>query len=115
MATKLDKKLTRESSLKVDDREILVTLTDEQTISMKLKGMKSGIVSVGIDDLFKQLTGVSVPSIESVSVPIKPKSNDGLMISLHDIRHKLNISEFDYNILAKLDAILNEIIEERLK
>jgi len=118
MATKLDKKLTRESSSKVDDREILVTLTDDQTISMKLKGMKSGIVSVGIEDLFKQLSGVSVPTIETPSVPSIPtkvKTNNSVMISLHDIRHRLNISGFEYPVQAKLDEILNELINEKQK
>lgn len=118
MATKLDKKLTRESTSKVDDREILVTLTDDQTISMKLKGMKSGIVSVGIEDLFKQLSGVSVPNIELPTLPsisTNVKTNDGMLISLHDIRHRLNISGFDYSIQAKLDELLNEMIKENQK
>ena len=39
MATKLDKDITRESSVKIDDREINITLTDKQEIRLKLKGL----------------------------------------------------------------------------
>lgn len=57
MATVLDKDLTRETTVKVDEREIQITLTENQTISMKLKGMKSGSVEIPIGDLYKQLKG----------------------------------------------------------
>ena len=57
MATILDKDLTRETTVKVDDREIQITLTEGQTISMKLKGMKSGILEIPIEKLYHQLRG----------------------------------------------------------
>ena len=53
MATKLDKTLTRESTEEYDERNIMVTMEADQKISMKLKGMKSGTVSIGIFDLYK--------------------------------------------------------------
>ena len=42
MATSLDKDITREFSVKIDNREINVTLSSNQEIKLKLKGMKSG-------------------------------------------------------------------------
>lgn len=120
MATILDKDLTRESTVKVNEREIQVTLTADQTISMKLKGMKSGIVSIGIEELYKQLAGGSTESSgESKSIVIdntkrgSKKEDADTMISLHDIRHRLNVSGFDYSTTAKLDGILHEMINER--
>jgi len=38
MATKLEKSITRESTETIDDKEILVTLTEGQEIELKLKG-----------------------------------------------------------------------------
>jgi hypothetical protein len=111
MATILDKDLVRESTIKVDDREILVTITADQTISMKLKGMKSGMVSISIEDLYKQLVG-DKPS-DMVSEPIKvKKANDSEMMSLHDIRHKSNVRGWDYQTTTKFDGFLNDLIQE---
>ena len=119
--TPLDKDLSRESTVKVNEREVQVTLTADQTVSMKLKGMKTGIVSIGIEQLYNQLSGG--PSTgESKSVVIdntkrnQRKGDDAdMMISLHDIRHRLNVSGFDYSVTVKLDGILRELIEDRKK
>lgn len=119
MATILDKDLTRESTVKVTDREIQVTLTADQKISMKLKGMKSGILSISIEDLYKQLsggdTGEELKSVVIDNTKRGKRENTDMMISLHDVRHRLNVSAFDYSVTSKLDNILNELIEERKK
>jgi len=94
MATILDKDLVRESTIKVGEREIQVTIGADQTISMKLKGLKTGIVTISIEDLYKQLTGgdVEEDKPKSITVPTggvkKPTSGDP-MISMHDVRHRL--------------------------
>lgn len=118
MATILDKDLTRESTVKVNEREVQVTLTADQTVSMKLKGMKSGIVSIGIQELYNQLTGGSSESPTNKPVRIEhaklgKKDNADMNISLHDIRHRINVSGFDYATMTKLDGILRELIEDR--
>ena len=120
MATILDKDLTRESTVKVNEREVQVTLTADQTVSMKLKRMKTGVVSIGIEQLYNQLSGG--PSTgETKSVVIdntrrgQKKEDADMMISLHDIRHRLNVSGFDYSVTVKLDGILRELIEDRKK
>lgn len=120
MATILDKDLVRESTIKVGEREIQVTIGADQTISMRLKGMKSGAVSISIEDLYKQLAGdneVADDKPKSITVPtggIKKSSNEP-MISLHDIRHRLNVSNFEYPITVKLDGILNELLNDAKK
>lgn len=60
MATVLDKDIIRETTVKFDDREVQITLTDKQTIYMKLKGMKSGGLEISIEDLYRQLKGEPV-------------------------------------------------------
>ena len=122
MATILDKDLVRESTVKVDGREILVTLTDKQTISMKLKGMKSGEVEISIEDLFKQLKGEA----PSKKVDDKPeviytggvdlssyKGQDRYLISLNDIRHYMNVKPIDMKMKTTFDMFLVELINER--
>lgn len=123
MATKLDKDITRESSIKIDDREINITLTDKQEIKMKLKGMKSGELSISIEDLYNQLSGRDVAAVEA-EAEVKPKNNlmsiirddsskddDSPMINLNDLRSLNAISGFDIATLTKLDGLLAELIK----
>lgn len=116
MATKLDKDIIRETTVVVDGREIQITLTEGQTISMKLKGMKSGSVEISIEALYKQLKGDIEPE-KPIGVSITESSkgrvkNDGAMMSLHDIRHRCNIKGFDFETTAKFDGVLKELIDE---
>lgn len=122
MATILDKDLVRESTIQVGGREIQVTLGADQTISMKLKGMKSGTVSMSIEELYQQLTGGEieddVSELKPISVPtggIKKSAGADPMISLHDIRHGLNIAGFEYPVLAKFDTVMSNLIEDAKK
>ncbi len=123
MATILDKDLVRESTVKIDGREVIVTLTDKQTISMKLKGMKSGDVQISIEDLFKQLKG-DAPSKKVVDD--KPevrytggvdlssyKGQDRYLISLNDIRSYMNIKPIDIKMKQTCDGWLVYLINER--
>lgn len=123
MATILDKDLVRESTVKVDGREILITLTDKQTISMKLKGMKSGEVEISIEELFKQLKG-EAPSkkVEDDKPEVRYtggidlssyKGQDRYLISLNDIRHAINVKPIDVKMKTVFDAFLVELINER--
>lgn len=117
MATKLDKDIIRESTIKINDREIIITLTETQEISMKLKGMKSGIVNINILDLYNQLTNNNEsndkPKQGSITIKndIKIKSNNNKMISLNDLRSMNMISNLDYNTKAKFDGIINDLLE----
>jgi hypothetical protein len=115
MATILDKVLIRESTVKIGEREILITLTADQRISFRLKGMKSGVVSITIEELYKQLSGIDPieEKEEMVSVSESPFSNqDGKnMISLNDLRSFSNISNLDYPTKAKFDSILKDLIK----
>lgn len=120
MATLLDKDLIRESTIKIGEREILVTIGADQTISMKLKGMKSGMVSITIEELYKQLTGgqTEEDKPKSITVPTggtKKQNSSDPMISMHDIRHRLNVSGFDYATTVKFDGIMRELIEDSKK
>lgn len=117
MATKLDKDLTREATVKVDDREILVTLTADQKISMKLKGLRTGEVSISIDELWHQLNGTnseeeSKPSKSVVVRNDTPKAGkNNPMMSLYDIRTYNAISGLDYATLVKFEGILKNLID----
>ena len=131
MATILDKDITRETTIKVEDREIQITLTEQQTISMKLKGMKSGSVEIPIGDLYHQLKGnvLDAPKgIQSISVkhemedenkPIAKndlsayKGDSKYLISLHDIRHAMLITSMDYEVKLKFEAFLVGLINDR--
>ena len=120
MATILVKDVTRESELECNGRKIVVTLTKDQRVSMKLKGMKSGIVSIGLDELYAQLTGE--PCIDgdpeeknkgSITIsneqPKIGKTNP--MLSLHDLRSQSIISNLDYDVKVKFEGIINNLIQ----
>lgn len=116
MATKLDKKLLRESSVIIDGREIMVSLTPSQEISLKLKGMKSGSVSINIEELWYQLndtdsnegssSGISI----NTSKPSKSSKNNP-MISLNDLRTYNAISALDYPTLVKFEEIIRNLMD----
>lgn len=120
MATPLDKDLVRESTVKVDGREIVVTLTKGQGISFKLKGMKSGDVSIDIEKLYNQLTNRNPDAVEEVKVSDKKslsivsgsgeKPSDDPMISLYELRTTNAISGLDVQTISKLDGIIVELI-----
>jgi len=120
MATKLEKDITRESTVKDEDKEIMVTLTANQKISMKLKGKRTGAVEIGIDQLYAQLTGKDMGSDSK-----EPKKNGGLsitqsdekptkknlMILLSDLRSQNAISGGDYKMVAHFDTIIKNLME----
>ena len=130
MATVLEKDIIRETSVKFDNREIQVTLTEKQTVFMKLKGMKSGGLEITIEDLYKQLKGDVPDDSPKTVVTNNDGENDGeelvdkfdlsdykgdktFLISLHDIRHAAMINTFDMNTKIKVDGFLVELINAR--
>lgn len=129
MATILDKDVIRESTIKVDEREIQVTMTSRQSIFMKLKGMKSGGVEITIEDLYKSLKdgGEISASTQSTSVVENEKvpkyiggidlsgykGDERFLISLHDIRHAINCSHMEYDNKVIFENFLVNLINER--
>lgn len=119
MSTPLNKDVTRESTIKVDDREINITITSNQEIKMKLKGMKSGEVSIPIQDLYYQLIGKTdvivndKPKKGSTSVirDVEKSTKKNPMISLFDLRSQNAISTLDIPTLAKFDQIIKNLID----
>jgi len=123
MATILDKDLVRESTEKFDSREILVTLTEKQTVSFKLKGMKSGEVSIGILPLYKQLSGIddslakgAKAAVAPAKIPKKIKELDGdPMINLYRLRALNMVTKMDYNVKMELEKLICELIKQEIK
>ena len=120
MATKLEKDIQRESTVVVEDREIMVKLTADQKIKLKLKGLRTGEVEIDIEELWHQLNGTDPDSdnSEDTSGPVtirndQPKKGSAKnpMISLHDIRTYNAISGLDYDTLVKFEGILKNLID----
>ena len=142
MATILEKDLTRETTIKIGGREIQITLTEDQKISMKLKGMKTGAVDVSIEDLYKDLAGI-VDEPETVTQPKEHemvgilrepeeevekakissdvidlsdyKGDKKVLISLHDFRHAINVRKFEVDTRVNIDTFLSEFIKDRME
>ena len=117
MATKLDKDITRETNVKINDKEVIITLTANQEVSMKLKGTRGKSVSTPIEGLYNQLTGNIVikdnDTPKSISVVKQKKvSKTNPMISLYDLRSHNAISTLDLQYKAKFDQIIKSIIDE---
>ena len=122
MATVLDKDVTRESSVKFDEREIQITLTADQKVSMKLKGMKSGTVDIPIETLYKQLVGdASINTSNDAIVEIQPdvkivkkvkSTEDNPMISLNQLRRYNNISVVSMEIKVAIEKVLLELLNK---
>lgn len=122
MATKLEKDITRESTAKDDGKEIMVTLTSDQKITMKLKGKRSGAVSIDIEELYAQLTGKSLkkdinkPKVStSITSEGKKPTKKNPMILLSDLRSMNAISGGDYRQVAHFDGLIKNLIENMKK
>ena len=128
MATILDKDITRETTVKIEDREIQITLTEDQKVTMKLKGMKSGSVEIPIETLYHQLKGDLPKEKKALSFNHDNESDDkpmakndlssykgdsNYLISIHDVRHAANVRGFDLETTTKFDSFLAELIRER--
>lgn len=118
MATKLEKDITRESTVMDGDKEIMVTLTADQKISMKLKGKRTGAVEIGIDQLYAQLTGKDMGTDEpkeQKSISIKQSeekpTKKNPMILLSDLRSMNAISGGDYKQIAHFDNLIKNLME----
>lgn len=123
MATILSKDVIRESTVQHDGREIIVTLSKEQEITMKLKGMKSGTVKISIRDLYNQCIGGGETSGEPVqpkevkreSISIKQNSNDSpkniLKAVASDIRSHNAISNAGIEIVSQLDGVIKSVMD----
>lgn len=119
MATKLDKDITRESTIQIDGREVLVTLSKSQEIELRLKGLKSGRASISIQELYNQLNGVDntpQPKTEGSIIIDHSKVLDrgnNAMISVHNFRSLVLISkDLDLNTKVKLESILVQLIDD---
>lgn len=117
MATQLNKDVTRESNIVRDDRNINVTLTSDQKIVMKLKGMKSGDVSIDIGALYDQLTGGDKQVKKPVTYRTKESGRyeqPSIKVTktvLNDLRSQNAISGMDTETLAKFDQIINNLLD----
>lgn len=97
MATILDKDLVRESTKKYNSREIVVTLAANQTISFKLKGMKTGSVFIGIEELYRQLVGdEEIPLLSS-------HLKNGVVEMVEDTDEEIDMKNTNKTQQAKLE------------
>lgn len=124
MATKLIKDITRESSDKFNEREIMVTLKDTQRVSLKLKGMKSGEVSINILELYKQLANVESPeepetkkskgllSISNAPKNVKASTLINAKEFLSELRSSNAISMLDVETMCKFDGLISEAMDK---
>lgn len=122
MATQLLKKVVRESTEIIDEKEIVITLLPNQKIELKLKGARGKGKMISIGDLYNQLynlEGVAIEASEKVrdSGPVSVssvKSNnvgDRKMISLYDLRSQNAISMLDLDVKCKFDTIIKNVID----
>lgn len=113
MATKLESRLVRETTEKVGDREILIALTPEQQIKMRLKGMKSGAVSIDIISLYEQLTGTERKQPKPVSIKHAPKKvDDDPMVSLYRLRSMNLTTPGKLELVTRIDELIVDLLEE---
>jgi hypothetical protein len=114
MATTLDKPITRLSTVIIDGREILVTLTEKQEITLRPKGLSTGKLSISIGDLYAELAAQDTtkkPAQAKKKAPIPaPQFNDA-MVSVAELRHLNAVTHSPYEVTTKLDEILVEVMK----
>ena len=110
------------TDVKDEDKEIMVTLTADQKISMKLKGKRTGAVSIGIDELYAQLTGKDIGTDEpkeqkaiSIKQSDEKPTKKNPMILLSDLRSMNAISGGDYQQIAHFDNLIKNLMDNMRK
>ncbi len=99
--TKLEKDITRETTIMINNKPIIITITKEQKLSLKLKGEKKK-KEINIIELFDILNNNNIKNIDK----------DEKLISVNELRTKYIISkEFDYDTKVKLEKITLEILK----
>lgn len=116
MATILNKDLVRETTLMVGSNPLLVTIKSNQTVELKLKGVRGGdVLNIGLLELWEYLGGEDKSADDSgglVSIkPSKPKKGDNKMVSLYDLRSHNAISNLTHGEVAKFDGIISDMIK----
>ena len=112
MATKLSKGITRESTILVDGKEVMVTLRADQHIELKLKGKRGEGSTISIFDLYNQLNKKSSGG-PIVTKPINNKGRGGSkMISLNDLRSHNAISTMSLDMVSKFDQIIKSVMDD---
>ena len=115
MATKLTKNLTRETEVISDGKELLLTITAEQTIELKPKGVRNGngTLTIPISDLWEYLGGGGInPDGPIQTQRIKKTKTNEQMISLFDLRSMNAISNLSYGDMVKFDEIILDVINQ---
>lgn len=123
MPTKLEKPIVRESSEMVDKRNIMVCFQTDQTIRLKLKGMKSGVLTIGVKDLYEYLFSKENNSEKtrkqnnvSCGEDTRVKGTDEPMINLDDFRSAYMVLDVPYDVKVRIEAIAMSLINPfRLK
>ena len=105
MATKLDRDLTRETTLKANDKEIIITITKNQSILLKLKGERGKHYEINILDLFNDLSDTPTKKQEKPT-----KKNPSIL--LNDLRAHNAIADMDYETTAKFDQVIKRLLDE---
>ena len=114
MATILNKDLVRESTQEIGDKAILVTIKADQSVELKLKGVRGDGLNISLIDLWEYLGGEDEVPVKGQAVEIKkvaPKKGDNKMISLYDLRSMNMISTLDLPTKVKFDGIIKEVID----
>ena len=101
--TELNKFLARETSIEVDGKPLVVTLTPTNTIRVSQKGKGGKTIEISIEELFKQMLG-------DKTTPMA-KDDSGKMIRLIDFRTKYMVSpDFDLATKVKLEQITTNLL-----
>lgn len=114
MSTKLESLLIRESSETADDRNILVALTPDQRISFRLKGMKSGHVSIPIKELYLQLIGAAPhPAKSSLGKMASSTAFESTELQVLQRLRTLNATTpGKMDIVARIDELTVDLLEK---
>lgn len=112
MATQLTKDVTRESTVKAGDRELLVTMTADQKITLKPKGLGNDkTLEISIDELYDNLNGSALGNNKN-----SQRYPDDLLIPVHALRTAvLTDGGLAYEDQVKFSGLVRDVINDTIK
>lgn len=106
MSTKLESIVVRETNELIGERNICVALTTDNRVSLRLKGLKTGGVSISIKELWETLNNLK-PKTQSISTPANT------LIPIDRLRVRNAISPISMEAKVLIDEMIVDIINEQ--
>lgn len=123
MASKLNNPVTRETEFKVDNRNIIVTLNKDNTVTLKQKGLRgnNGKKDFSLNEIWYMYEDNNIVKTDDIGktnketkgkVKIIKQDKDEPLVNLNWLRSQNAISALSLDDIVKFDMLIKTLIDD---